>query len=233
MLKVLIVEGQAGDKNRLNKLLHFLSTNKINVLDHDVEPALFFQVVEEFTPDLIFIFRINSLILGVDSTSVPEIHVRKGKFYTYFPNKLSPELSDSELDFFREYVLNQLTKPKKQKKLAISTLNEIQFIDYKQIMFCKADGYSSKIYCQNGKKYCISKNLKQVCILIQSKAFVRVHKSYLINIHFVDSYLKNDGGSLKLKDETIIPVSRIYKEQLLKKLNVNSIMSSLGQNVIL
>jgi two-component system LytT family response regulator len=50
--------------------------------------------------------------------------------------------------------------------------------------------------------------------------FIRVHRSYIINLDYVRSYSRGAGGYVTLTDGSEIEVSSMYKEQLLKTLGV-------------
>ncbi|MEA3479124.1 MAG: response regulator transcription factor [Bacteroidota bacterium] len=45
---------------------------------------------------------------------------------------------------------------------------------------------------------------------------IRTHKSQLINMSYIESFDKTEGGSVILKDNTHIPVSRRKKNELLE-----------------
>ncbi|WP_369681480.1 LytR/AlgR family response regulator transcription factor [Draconibacterium sediminis] len=68
----------------------------------------------------------------------------------------------------------------------------------------------------DGEKILVSRSLKEYADILQPFQFVRTHQSHLVNIHFIKSYLKEDGGKLLLKDLTKIPISR-QKRNLVKE----------------
>lgn len=49
--------------------------------------------------------------------------------------------------------------------------------------------------------------------------FLRPHKSYTINLNYLQEYVKEDGGMLKLSNGALIPISRQKKEEILKEMN--------------
>ena len=53
-----------------------------------------------------------------------------------------------------------------------------------------------------------------------STVFVRVHKSYLVNISQITIYNKKEGGSLKLTNGASIPVSRKRRPSFLLKIGL-------------
>jgi two-component system LytT family response regulator len=67
----------------------------------------------------------------------------------------------------------------------------------------------------NVKKICVSKNMKVYeQVLIQSQ-FLRVHDSYMVNMNFVEKYVRGEGGYVVLEDGTNIDVSKRRKQLLL------------------
>ena len=49
--------------------------------------------------------------------------------------------------------------------------------------------------------------------------FVRIHKSYLINIQYVKRYKKGKGGQVILENDICLDVSASRKKELLSALN--------------
>ena len=50
--------------------------------------------------------------------------------------------------------------------------------------------------------------------MLQEYGFLRVHQSHLINPQFVKGILKRDGGTVMMKDDREIPVSRQKKNEI-------------------
>ncbi|RZK14561.1 MAG: DNA-binding response regulator, partial [Pedobacter sp.] len=53
--------------------------------------------------------------------------------------------------------------------------------------------------------------------LLPEKWFLRPHQSYLVNVLYVDKFLKS--GTIVLKDKTEIPVSGRRKDYILQHIN--------------
>jgi len=100
------------------------------------------------------------------------------------------------------------------EKIAIPTLEGMEFVNPKDIIRCKAEGNYTKIHLISNESIFISKTLKQIAELINKSYFIRPHASHLVNVHFIKKYLKGVGGQLVLEDGTIIPVSRHRKSDL-------------------
>ena len=60
----------------------------------------------------------------------------------------------------------------------------------------------------------ISKTLKEYEELLTEHGFERIHQSHLINLSYLKSYIKTDGGYVIMADNTNIPISQRKKERL-------------------
>jgi two-component system LytT family response regulator len=45
--------------------------------------------------------------------------------------------------------------------------------------------------------------------------FIKPHKSYVVNIRYLEEYIREDGGSLKMVNGLYIPISRQKKDEIL------------------
>lgn len=105
-------------------------------------------------------------------------------------------------------VLQENIKHETLSKIAVPSGNSILFIETTDIIYIKGEGSYAEIFCQNGIKHLVSRNLKNFeDILCFDNRFIRVHKSYIVNMSFCNSFQKSDGGSLFLKNDQNIPVS--------------------------
>lgn len=94
--------------------------------------------------------------------------------------------------------------------------------------------YNDIIYLSSHKRYTIihteerdfeaSKMIKEIEGDISGDIFIRIHKQFVVNLHY---FLKLDTGSggvysitLKDSDETVLPVGRTYIKQLRNRLNI-------------
>jgi two-component system, LytTR family, response regulator len=109
-------------------------------------------------------------------------------------------------------------------KIALPTLNEITYVKTSEIIHCEAYDNYTTFFIQNREKILVCKPLKEYSEILKPFNFIRTHQSHLVNIQFVRSYLKEDGGKLLMKDLTKIPVSRqnriLVKEALNNSLRI-------------
>lgn len=89
-----------------------------------------------------------------------------------------------------------------------------EVLDINEILFCKADDNYTEIYTKEKKKL-VSKTLKYFEEALKDYPFVRVHKSYLVNVNTITKYKKGKGGSVLLSNGQEITVSSSKKAKLL------------------
>ena len=109
--------------------------------------------------------------------------------------------------------LAKLLKEQEVSKLAIKERGKITFVDIKDLIYLKADGVYSEIYCKNGSTFVTSYNLGHYEKLIGDDGFIRIHRSYLINLNEVSEYLTIDH-QVVLNNGTMLPVAKPMRKEI-------------------
>ncbi|MCF8234451.1 MAG: LytTR family DNA-binding domain-containing protein [Bacteroidales bacterium] len=104
-------------------------------------------------------------------------------------------------------------------KLALSTAEKIHIVEISNIIRCESDNYYTRFFFNNGQKLLISKTLKENEELLADHNFIRPHKSHLINIRYIESFNRYEGGYIIMTDGSRIPVSRRKKEKIIDIIN--------------
>lgn len=100
--------------------------------------------------------------------------------------------------------------------LAIASLDKVDFVEMKDIIFCMADGKYTTFFLLNGKKIVSSKNLGEYEKLLNEGFFYRVHHGYIINIKYLSSIIKKDGVYCELTNKVTIPIAKRRQEEFNK-----------------
>ncbi|MGB5420015.1 LytR/AlgR family response regulator transcription factor [Algibacter sp.] len=98
-------------------------------------------------------------------------------------------------------------------KLIISLHDSFQVIDLNELMYCETDKGYTTFFCNSGKKYLVSKTLKEFEKRLSEAHFIRPHQSFMVNLTYIDKYDKS--GAIHLKNGKKIPVSSRKKEPFL------------------
>jgi two-component system LytT family response regulator len=84
-----------------------------------------------------------------------------------------------------------------------------------EILYCEADSSYTVFVLENGKKIISSKTLSEYESILDSNDFIRIHRSYLININHVKEYKKGEGGTVIMSNKAEIEVSRRKKDEFI------------------
>lgn len=101
-------------------------------------------------------------------------------------------------------------------KIVLPTNEEYHIVSPEEIIRCQSDNYYTNIYLTNGKTVLVSKTLKEYETLLVDSGFIRPHNSHLINIKFIKTFVRLEGGYIVMSDNKIIPVSRRKRSQVLE-----------------
>ncbi len=101
-------------------------------------------------------------------------------------------------------------------KIAITDLAGIRMIDLNEIIYCKAEGNYTRIYTKNNN-FVVTKVLKFVESILPKNIFLRIHKSYLINMNYVIGFKHKNTMILETNIE--LPIARRRKAKILKKIS--------------
>jgi len=112
-----------------------------------------------------------------------------------------------------------LNNVNKIEKIALPSLNGIEFVRIDNIIRCESDNNYTNFYLVSKEKIVVSKTLKEFEDMLERKGFFRTHKSYIINLSFLKKYIKGEGGIAVMEDGSEIPVSRRRKEEFLEVLS--------------
>ncbi|MEM9143777.1 MAG: LytTR family DNA-binding domain-containing protein [Bacteroidota bacterium] len=119
--------------------------------------------------------------------------------------KRENELENKVLDAKIKGVVGKITLPQQ---------DGFHVLNVTDILYCKADDNYTEIHLEY-KKIVVSKTLKYFEEALAKFSFVRIHKSYLVNINEVVKYRKGKGGSVLVSNGKELLVSASKKKELL------------------
>lgn len=100
--------------------------------------------------------------------------------------------------------------------LSISTPKGLMFVNKEDVIYIKADGRYSELYCKDEQRYTVCKNIGEYEDELSKDFFFRVHKSYLINCKHVVKINSSDGGFVQMNNNSEIEISKRKKAEFLK-----------------
>jgi two-component system LytT family response regulator len=132
-------------------------------------------------------------------------------------NKVQEEIL-KQIDFDRNKIIIENFKEQKpeHQQIILPTLEGFEVVKVENIIRLKGNGNFTDIYLNDGSKKMVCRFLKHFAELL-SFPFMRIHKTHIINIHYVKSYHKGTGGYVTMLDNSEVEISPNYKEEFLLK----------------
>ncbi|GAB4145450.1 MAG: hypothetical protein Fur0041_20060 [Bacteroidia bacterium] len=104
------------------------------------------------------------------------------------------------------------------KMISVPVFNGFQNIELSRLSYIEADGSYTHIYIDGEKELTISKNLKYFeSILENNQNFVRVHRSFMINIDHVVRIDRKGRGTVVMSNGFEIDIARDRREHILSR----------------
>jgi len=244
MIKAIIIEDEKMSRETLRRLLEkYCPTVEVVAEADGYRKGI--EEIRKFKPDVIFLdiqmpdgsgFRLLEELDEIDFEII---------FTTAFDQFAIKAIKYSALDYLLKPIIPQdlaeaITRVEKKKaektrkknlevisqgtemndersqKIVLSTSEMIHVISVDDIIRCESDNYYTYFYFVDGRKLLVSKTLKENEELLSQYDFIRPHKSHLINVKYIKSYVRQEGGHILMSDGTRIPVSRRKKDKMME-----------------
>jgi hypothetical protein len=147
-----------------------------------------------------------------DKTHNVELEQKK----VIFDNQLRKLLNHVKDETLEQTIISQINK-----KLTIKVGKTVSFVPIDTIKYILASGSYVDIKTID-KSYVLRTSLDGILKEINDKNFIRIHRSTIINIDFVDKIIYSDHGEIdtKMKDGNLFRVSNSYKKDYLKLVGI-------------
>ncbi|QJW89525.1 LytTR family transcriptional regulator [Spirosoma taeanense] len=93
-------------------------------------------------------------------------------------------------------------------RIALPYLNRTIFISVDDVLCLQGEGNYTFLYTRDRKRYLVSKTLKEFEKTLDSTLFLRIHKSYIINLAYVQRGVYNKERQVRLADGREVAISR-------------------------
>lgn len=138
-------------------------------------------------------------------------------------------ISSKELMMATEKIPSYFEKQRKNgnetaSKIALAHSNGFAIEEIANLVRLHADDNYTRVFTREGKQYLISKPLKDFERVLPSDMFLRTHKSFMINIHYLKEFSNEDGGLVTLTDGFRVPVSKRKNSVFFEALRKFSLM---------
>ena len=138
------------------------------------------------------------------------------------PNKVQEAIEKAKKALSQNQVQQRLLELKnslssdKFSKIALPVEDGVLFVKLDEIYVLEADGMYTNFHLTKNRKILISKPMKYFADLVENKElFYKPHRSYLVNLKYLQKVVKKDGTYIEMENEMRIPVSKDKKDELM------------------
>jgi len=134
--------------------------------------------------------------------------------------RVEKRLESGKKDELTEALLHNLGKTGNpgEMRLCLPTLKGFIVLKLEEIIYCEAERSYTIFHLEGKKTVTVSRPLIDYDNLLKDTSFLRIHKSFVVNLHHVKEYQKGEGGMVILSDQTEIEVSRRKKDEFLDRI---------------
>lgn len=134
--------------------------------------------------------------------------------------RVKSRLEAGQKDEYRQALLHNLSKTGNpaEMRLCLPTLKGFIVLKLDEIIYCEAERSYTVFHLEGNKTVTVSRPLLEYDDVLKDTSFLRIHKSFLINLNHVKEYHRGEGGTVIMSNNAEIEVSRRKKEQFLIKI---------------
>lgn len=248
-LSCIIIDDAKKDRENISLLLENYCP-QIEIIGEANDKKSIIEILSKLSPDLVFmdikigeftafeiLNELNSIPFEIVFVSAYDKYAIKGYEYEAFDYILKPietqkliktVIRVSNKIQFKNVNINNIDNNGFQKKpaltktkISVTDSKGIYVIDIDSIIYCLSNGNYTTFILKDKKEIVISKNLKHFEKKLSSYGFfIRIHKSYLVNINHVSYLCKEQGGSVVMINNDSLPISKNLKKDLYHKINI-------------
>jgi two-component system, LytTR family, response regulator len=200
------------------KLTDMTGFNVLECIDKTVRPVVIFVTAyDEFALNAFEYFALDYL----------QKPFKDDRFYKSINKSIEIVKNNQLINFEKnishllDYFNNQKVDGNIKTKFPVKINNKIIFIKSHKIMYINAFGNYVEIYINN-KKYVLRNSLNSLISQLNSNNFLRIHRSTIINLNFIQELIYSNYGEVDVKmvDNKLFRISKSYKKEALKILEV-------------
>ena len=249
MIKTVIIDDEASAQEVLRKSLIQFFPNKFSVMATCDSVDAGVEAIRKFEPDLVFLDIQMPGKSGFELFDYFQVIRFKVIFTTAHAQFAIKAIRRSALDYLLKPINrvdlataikrfeaenNETASQKKLalllenlnvndqnvNKIAFPTTEGFEFIHSNQILFCRAESNYCAIKKIDGSTITVTRTLKYLEELLPANTFIRIHKSYIINLNFVVRYHKANK-EVELTNGEKLPVSFRKEEGFINAVSQN------------
>jgi len=184
--------------------------NGFDLIEHFYKPGFKVILISGFNEYALKGYKFNAIDYIMKPIREDELirAISKAVEHIRDDNRVKPVHSGDEAEAVRNH-----------HKIILKTLDQIHIINTSDILHIEADRNYSTLFLEEGRKLVVSRPIKEFEDALSDRGFHRIHKSHIININKVSFFNRPEGGTVVLKDGSIVPVASRKRDFLISLFN--------------
>ena len=235
MIKTIIIEDEPKASRLLREMLKGIE-EEISVVEICQDLPCAIKSIKQHKPDLIFLdvelpvysglqllefLTPEEISFKIIFTTASNLHAIRAFDMSAVDYVLKPIQHDKLKNAIQKYLDNRAINstgtysalidninPVGIKKIVVPVLNGFEILKIEEIVYIKAEGSYANIFLKDAPNLLVSHNLKYFeDLLKEQQGFIRIHRSYLANVHFARKITRAEGSMLILENQEELPIS--------------------------
>lgn len=170
--------------------------------------VIFITAYDQYALQAIHHSALDYLLKPIDSNELKDAVEKAGSQSTV--------VTAGKVDNLLHFLQEQLSQ---DERLALPTSDGLRMVTARNIIYCKGAGTQTRLHLQEPEKpVMVCRTLMEMEQWLADKGFFRVHSSFLINLSFMEKYIKGDGGEIIMSDGYSVPLARDKKQDFLQRI---------------
>lgn len=178
--------------------------------------------IETINFEIIFVTAHNDFMLQAFRFSAVDYLLKpvEDNLLTEAVKRAAKRIEEKTTDSHMETLLHNLRNKEggQKMKICIPSIKGFQVVKLSDIIYCEASSNYTNFHFSNRPTICASKPIHEYEELLEDSGFVRVHKSFVINLDHIKEYIRGEGGVVILSNGQDIEVSRRKKDNFLARM---------------
>lgn len=244
MISAVIIDDEPKAVKSLSTLLQWYCEDEVEVIGDANDIVAGQALIKEKQPQLVFldveigkdngfmllekIRKMEEEVFVIFTTGHSEyaINAIRKDAFDYLMKPVDPEDLQKAVQRLKKR-LEQPSKPVKEEaplnsetSLSLPMQDQVRVCKLSEILRCESERNYTRFYLVDGSALLVSRNLGSYEELLVRNNFFRPHKSHVINLAHLKSYIRQDGGYLLMNDGSQIPLARAQRAAMFELLGI-------------
>ena len=129
-------------------------------------------------------------------------------------------------------VMDRLLIGRRKNTIIVKKRSSVEYIPYDNIRYIESSNTKCLIHCSDGKIHTLYTRLDMIENEIEDKRFLRCHRSYLVNLYYVqslhESFVMDNNEIVLVRQKSIKDIRRLYLEYNSNAVLTGSLADTVG-----